>query len=69
MNHIDSIISEFINLFNQQMKKLVQSSYIVYCWFFFFWESPKKLYEKLCIYSIHQILKLDFDLKKSLSIL
>ena len=65
MNHIDSSISEFIDLFNQLIKKLIQSSYITCCWFSFF-ESPPKLYDELCIYSIHQILTLDFDLKKCL---
>ena len=65
MNRIDSSVSEFIDLFNQLIKKLIQSSYIICCWFSFF-ESPPKLYEKLCIYSIHQILTLDFDLKKCL---
>ena len=64
MNQIGGTISEFIKVFNQHIKKLIQSSDIVCCFCFFFWEeSPPKLYVKLCIYSIHQILKLDFDLK------
>ena len=41
MNQIGGIISEFINLFNQHIKKLIQSSDIVVFVFFLRGESPK----------------------------
>lgn len=43
MNQIGGTISEFIKVFNQHIKKLIQSSDIVCCFCFFFLrgESPK----------------------------
>lgn len=47
MNHIGGIIPEFINLFNQQIEKLIQSRNI----YFFEGRVSKspKLYGKLCV--------------------